>query len=177
MTAISTTNQVAAPVAKALARLTFQERFEAAFLEIEAEPDLAGKRLPASVQASLTTPRRLHASPWAEATFLGKVRCELATQSRDSTVRAVAQHVGSTTGRVGELLKAFDAFPNDAILILGDRFVDGANRLSQLSFRTLRMVSRIPSLLGRIREVLRLTQNPTLDVTARLRRTRSRRGS
>jgi hypothetical protein len=155
---------------------SFRQRFEAALREIEAESDVARSgtaQSTALVAATATTPRRSHASPWAEAVFLGKVRSELAAQSRDSMVRAVAEHVGSTAGRVGELLKAFDAFPDLAILVIGsdgqrrvtfdDQLKDGADRLSRLSFRTLRRLSRIPNLFLRAREVRRLTEPFSLD--------------
>ena len=179
MTPASDTNQVGTRAATGPSKLGFRERFEALVREIEASSIVPKPTdVPSAAEpASTSAPRPLHGSPWAEAVFLESVRAELGARGRDSTVRAVARHVGSTAGRVGELLKAFDAFPDLAILVIGsdaqrrvtfdDQLKDGGDRLSRLSFRTLRRLSRIPNLLLRAREARRLTEPFSLDEPTR----------
>jgi DNA-directed RNA polymerase specialized sigma24 family protein len=73
----------------------------------------------------------------------------------DASVRAIARELGSSTGRVGDLLKIRDAFTETDVTFVGlfrapedspHEMADeaGTRRLSQMSFRTLRTLAALP---------------------------------
>jgi hypothetical protein len=84
------------------------------------------------------------------------MRDQLKTARADASVRSVARALGWSSGRVGDLLKIRDAFPDEMVELIGtvrfseargarSDFERGNLRLSSLSFRTLRTVaSRAP---------------------------------
>ena len=150
-----------------------RQRFNAIVREIDGGP--APETLSAPTPADPPASQPSHASAWDEAVHVGALRERLRECRTDASVRAIAREVGSSSGRIGELLQIREAFPDKSVPMIGlladegdplrDLAETGAAQLSRLSYRALRSASQVPGFYARIGEVRRLVQ--TLDRVVR----------
>jgi hypothetical protein len=148
--------------AQSIDRASFKDRFQQALLEVRQEE--------VERKALLAMPPMTDSSAWASAVRARRLRESLSAAGLNASVRSLARLLGWSSSRVGDLLKISDAFPQSVAdgIGLGREREDedlcefserGTRRLSTLSFRTLRSLTRL-AVPKRIREARRLSQAP-----------------
>lgn len=86
-------------------------------------------------------------SAWAHAVRVASLRRERISAGAGASVRTLAQMLGCSHGRVGELLQIHDAFPRGMLVLIGDGDTRcGEERLARLSYRQLRRIVAVQPL-------------------------------